>query len=117
ESNRDVKKGISAVCIVKNGTLEKGMFVVSGQSMAPVRIMENFLGTQIQTATFSNPIKIIGWDSLPEVGNSFHSFKTRDEAMAQIEKEKNNPHKEAKSNDTNSSAFAIPVIIKADTGG
>ncbi|MBA3732820.1 translation initiation factor IF-2 [Patescibacteria group bacterium] len=117
ESNRDVKKGISATCIIKNGTLTKSMYITSGLSSAPIRIMENYLGKQIENATFSSPIKIIGWDSLPEVGNEFKSFKSRDEAREQIEKEKelrssNKGEKESIVDTTNS----IPVILKADTG-
>jgi len=117
ESNRDVKKGISAVCIIKNGTLEKGVYVASGQSMTPVRIMENFLGTQVSTATFSSPVKIIGWDSLPEVGQTFQSYKTRDEAITHMENEKKNVTAHKNTYNASSSAHAIPLIIKADTGG
>jgi translation initiation factor IF-2 len=36
--------------IIENGTLESGEFVVSGEALAPVRIMENFLGKAIKTA-------------------------------------------------------------------
>jgi translation initiation factor IF-2 len=31
--------------------------------------MENFLGKQIKEATFSSPIRIIGWNELPAVGS------------------------------------------------
>src|SRR3989344_1511262 len=88
ESNRDVKKGIQATCIIKNGSLEKGMYVTSGVSTAPVRIMQNYLGKDIDKASFSSPISIIGWDSLPEIGATFHAWKTREEAREEIEKEK-----------------------------
>lgn len=114
ESNRDEKKGISATCIVQNGTLHKGMFIVSGTSMAPIRIMENCLGKHIDTATFSSPIVVIGWDSLPEVGSSFTSFTTREEARAEIAK----PHTaKTHTKQEDIAGFRIPVIVKADTGG
>lgn len=43
ESNLDAKKGISATLVVKNGTVTKGKFVSSGTSLAPIRIMEDYL--------------------------------------------------------------------------
>ncbi len=118
ESNRDIQKGISATCIIKNGTLTKGMYIASGISMAPIRIMENYLGKQIDSATFSSPIKIIGWDTLPDVGTAFQSFKTKNEAMAYIEKEKQNPHKISGKNTKEKTlgVHTFPLVVKADTG-
>jgi translation initiation factor IF-2 len=114
ESNRDIKKGISATCIVKNGHLEKGLYVASGQSFAPIRMMENYLGESIDRATLSEPVKIIGWNILPEVGDTFQTYKTRDEAFDYIEKNKNNSHPEEKIETTSDNFF--PIIVKADTG-
>ncbi len=120
ESNRDIKKGISATCIIKNGTLEKGMFVTSGVSSSPVRIMENYLGKQIQKASFSSPVKIIGWDVLPEVGSSFETYSDRDEARESVEKEKTKKLEKTKKKteniETTESVTIIPIIVKADTG-
>ena len=118
ESNRDIKKGISATCIIKNGMIEKGMFIVSGTASSPVRIMENYLGKPLDNATFSSPIKIIGWDELPLVGNGFKVFKERELAREQIKKaretETNNGN--ITSNGSGASTYCIPLILKADTG-
>ncbi len=123
ESNRDIKKGISATCIIKNGTIEKGMYVTSGLSTAPIRIMENYLGRPLDNASFSSPVKIIGWDVLPEVGALFKAHATREEARSEIEKfvekEKETKNKTVVSPTEESleeAVSSIPVIIKADTG-
>src|SRR3989338_5550386 len=50
ESNMDPKRGISSTLLIKNGTLKKGMFVLAGKAMSPVRILENFLGQPIEEA-------------------------------------------------------------------
>ncbi len=116
ESNRDIKKGISATCIIKNGSIEKGLFVASGQAQSPVRIMENYLGKAIDKATFSSPIRIIGWDTLPEVGIEFKTFKTRDEAKnycdSKVQVKKTQNKKEI---NPENPAIEIPIIVKADT--
>ena len=119
ESNRDIQKGISATCIIKNGTMEKGMYITSGVTLAPIRIMENYLGKQMDTASFSSPVKIIGWDSLPIVGDTFESHKTREEAREKIEKEKEIQSSHQNRDFQNNAPLSdnnIPVIIKADTG-
>ncbi|TSC70016.1 MAG: translation initiation factor IF-2 [Parcubacteria group bacterium Gr01-1014_46] len=121
ESNLDGKKGITATCIIKNGTLKKGMFVTSGLATAPIRVLEDYAGKPIQTATFSSPVKIIGWDLLPEVGTSFKAFETREEARAVLEIEKTEQsEKNLKTISTESSEEEnithLPLIVKADTG-
>ncbi len=122
ESNCDIKKGISATCIVKNGRLEKGMYVASGICSAPIRMIENYLGQQVNTAGLSVPVKIIGWDSMPEVGDRFQSYKTRDEAYKHINEYKLEQTKKGIStqnkncNTLNSNIAKFPIIVKADTG-
>ncbi len=120
ESNLDGKKGITSTCIVKNGTLKKGMFVTAGLSTAPIRIIEDFAGKPIQESTFSSPVRIIGWDVLPEVGSTFKAFETREDARLEIEKEKATREAESKKNKKTSGSDAnetyVPLIIKADTG-
>ena len=113
ESTRDIQKGISAVCIIKNGSLEKGEFVATNESIAPIRIIENYLGKPVDSATFSSPIKIIGWDKLPEVGSTFQTFKTKNEAVKYIEKENKKP---INNKQTNISENNLNLVVKADTG-
>ena len=57
ESNLDTKKGITATAIILDGTLRKGEFAVSGNSISPLRIVENFAGKPIESATFSSPVQ------------------------------------------------------------
>ena len=117
ESNCDIKKGISAICIVKNGTIKKGMFIASGTSMSPIRIIENYLGSQIEEASFSSPVKIIGWDKLPEVGNEFFTFKTKNEALDYVEKEREKKKECNTKECEQKTEHTVPIVIKTDTSG
>ncbi len=124
ESNIDPKKGLSATLVIKNGTLEKGMFVAAGESIAPVRIMENFLGENIDQATFSSPVKIIGWDKLAEVGSIFKAYNSKNEALEHVAKEAANKiqtkaknAKEQEPKETQEEQVTVPLIIKADRAG
>ncbi|MDP3645999.1 MAG: GTP-binding protein [bacterium] len=115
EAHRDQKRGIAATLIITEGTLSMGMAVLVGRAVSPVRIMENHLGTAIKTATFSTPVQLVGFDQLPDVGESFTTFKNKREAEAA------RPEVIAKVTaalaEENTEQFSMPVIIRADATG
>lgn len=121
ESNIDSKSGISATLIIKDGTLKSGMFIVTGGCFAPVRIMQNFLGKSIKEATFSSPVRIIGFNNVPDVGLEFVSFKNKKEAEkkavenSELKKEKLKMKTNTVSAEDDKTV--IPVIIKVDVLG
>lgn len=119
ESSLDPKKGISATLVIKNGSMKTGQYVTSGSAGAPVRIMEDFTGTQIRDASFSKPIKIIGFDELPEAGSDFTVFENKKDAQAfNKEIESLGGLKEKEITDTDiKNKLAIPLVIKADVQG
>ncbi len=117
ESNLDTKKGITATVIIKNGTVKSGQFAVSGKSLAPLRIIEDFSGKKITTATFSSPIKIIGWDSVPKVGEKFFCVENKKEAQEAIDKFSEKDLSTDNTSEDSGEKFQIPAIIKADTSG
>ena len=117
ESRLDERRGIHATIIIKNGTLHKGQFLVTGTAMTTTRIMENFLGKPIEAATPGTPVALVGFDSLPSVGVPIAVFDKKKDALAYIEE-----LEFAKSDDkitmiVDNEAKVIPLIIKADVYG
>lgn len=80
EATKDKKRGDSATLIIKNGTLSIGSFIVSKNSVSPIRFIEDFKGDRIDTATFSSPVRIVGFNTLPEVGAPFSVVAKKKEA-------------------------------------
>ncbi|MHB1118243.1 MAG: translation initiation factor IF-2 [Minisyncoccota bacterium] len=122
ESHIDTKRGTSATLIITNGTLKKSSFIIAEESMAPVRAIENFLGKQVPEATFSSPIQITGFDSLPPVGATFRAYATKKEAeAAQIALREERAQKGVKESTRTiplaENALVIPVVIKTDVAG
>ena len=122
ESHLDQRRGPAGSLIVKNGTLKKGDFLVSGEAMAPVRIMEDDKGKNVDIAIMGKPIRITGWSQIPEAGLPFQVTKTKKEAEAIIEKNKlegRNAKGLVKSIpiDATEGTITIPIIIKADATG
>jgi translation initiation factor IF-2 len=124
EAHVDNKRGNTATLIVENGSLNSGEYVVSGESFAPVRIMENFLGKAIKQALPGSPVRIVGFSSLPAVGAKFKTVESKKEAeadandvrrarMSQVE------GNTAKSEDSGEEIqkVLLPIVIKTDVAG
>lgn len=118
EAKRDPQRGIGATCVIKDGTLKSGMFVACGVAIVNTRILESFKGLPIKEATFSSPIHLIGFESMPEVGSIFQSFNTKKEAENYVKIIKNeNLNNKTKEKQAESNAKIIPIIIKTDVSG
>ncbi len=114
EAHRDQKRGIAATLIITEGTLEKGMAVLAGHAVAPVRIMEDHMGRSLKEASFSTPVTLVGFDELPPAGAEFRAFPTKREADTA------RPAAEAAMKIGEIVAderFLLPVIIRADVAG
>lgn len=119
ESSLDAQKGVQATCIIKNGSIESGQVILAGRAMAPVRIMEDFTGATIQEASFSQPVRIIGFDSLPEPGSDFNVFDNKKEAQKFLDELDELSEEQTKelSDEQTAGKVAIPLVIKADVQG
>lgn len=118
ETNVDPKKGISATLIIKDGKIKNGMFVVIKESIAPVRMMEDFSGKKITEAIFSSPIKITGFNKNPEIGFPFKTFMLKKDAEKYILENKEAPQDlNNQTTEKEENKVIIPVVIKADVSG
>ena len=122
ESNMDSQRGISSTLLIKNGTMKKGMFILAGQALAPVRILENFLGQPIDEASFSSPVRIIGFSELPAVGDEFKTYADKNEVKEALIKTEEKLAKETtptlrSGQGVGKNKVTIKMIIKTDTAG
>jgi translation initiation factor IF-2 len=85
EAHVDNKKGIAGSVIIQDGTLTSGNVIVAGNSYAPIRMMENAYGVPVRSATFSTPVRIFGWTTLPIVGTTCDVVATKKEAEALVQ--------------------------------
>jgi translation initiation factor IF-2 len=115
ESRLDPKRGITAVGIIKNGTVSKSTFAASGTAMTPLRFLLDAEGNQSDELSFSSPVQIVGWDKLPPIGSEFKTFLKKDEALEYIDGQKEEAKKPAAAPATD--IRTLPIILKADTAG
>lgn len=69
ESSRSSSYGIEATVIVKSGYLKKRAVLRYNGQEFKVKAIYNWQGKNISQAKPSDPVKIIGWNSLPPVGS------------------------------------------------
>ena len=126
ESKIDVGRGPVATIIVTTGTLKKGDFFVSGLKWGKVRAIINDKGENVNDASPSTPVEILGINGASKAGDDFivldneKEAKTLSENRAEENKEGKNPLSFA----TQESAFSnkvaadeLNLIIKSDVNG
>lgn len=115
EGYQDGKRGMTATLIIENGTLKSGSFVVAGSAYAPVRIMEDFTGKNIREAGLSEPVGVIGFNTIPKVGSRFITVATKKEAEQLVTAHTNGTARPSGYMKTN--LPLVPILIKADVLG
>lgn len=70
ESKMEKGRGIVASVIVEGGTLNIGDVFVSGATCGKVRSITDSCGTRINTCEPSMPVEIVGFDNVPEPGDT-----------------------------------------------
>ncbi len=75
ETNMDSRRGIVASLLILDGSLKIGDYVLSGEATGKIKMLEDFLGKPIESASFSSPVLIIGFSKLPLVGEKFITSK------------------------------------------
>lgn len=121
ESHLDPKKGPEATVLVQNGTLKLGDPVTVGDVFGTIRAMENFQGKKIDHAKPSTPVKILGLNSTPEVGDILQVEESKEAAKNKILKLKKvtlrKKYDLIKSKEKGEGLKKLNIIIIADVQG
>ena len=125
ESKIDVGRGPVATIIVTTGTLKKGDFFVSGLRWGKIRAIINDKGKNIDEASPSTPVEILGINGAAKAGDDFivldneKEAKSLSENRAEEAKEGKNPLSFAtqESAFSDKSAEELNLIIKSDVHG
>jgi len=113
ESHLDRFRGNTTSLIITDGTLHLRDNIKADQIGGKVKILENFQGKPISEATFSSPVKVIGFEKPVLVGAKFLAGDTRGKTADLIEE----PREIGKELGNKDSKIKIPIIIKSDTSG
>ncbi|MDQ5957445.1 MAG: translation initiation factor [Patescibacteria group bacterium] len=118
ESFVDQKRGISATLIIRDGTLPTSGAILTGVALSPIRIIEDFKGKTIKNPIAGEPIKVTGFDTIPQAGSIFISSADKKE-LENVQKETINETKKSVLDPRiyRNAKVVIPVIIKTSSLG
>lgn len=129
EAELDKGKGITATVLVQKGTLRIGDSFVTGVWSGRVRAMFDERGQRIEVAHPSQPVQVIGFDGIPQAGDTFVVLKDEREARnisfqrQQLKREQDFRQSRRVTLDDISKQIKegqvrdLPVIVKADVDG
>src|SRR5213076_1203541 len=123
-------KGPLATILVQNGTLRGGDDFICGQFYGRVRAMYDERGQTVDAAGPSTPVQVLGFEGVPEAGDTFQvmtdAAAARDIAQKRQRLEREAQHRRTGRVKTledfmaeraEGGAAALRIIIKADQGG
>ncbi len=130
EATLDPGKGPLATILVQNGTLHVGDDFICGQFYGRVRAMYDERGQTVDAAGPSTPVQVLGFEGVPEAGDTFQvmadAAAARDIAQKRQRLEREAQHRRSGRVKTledfmaeraEGGAATLRIIIKADQGG
>jgi translation initiation factor IF-2 len=117
ESYMDKLKGPIATAIVQKGILGKKTFIATDLAMAKVRSLQDFTGKDIPEAMPAQPVVILGFETVPAVGEKFKTYASAEAAMANVQKEASKRELGTSILETDPTKKVLNIIVKGDVFG
>lgn len=109
-SKLDARRGGIVGLIVKNGILTQGSLIATKTARGKIKILNDFLGKPVKSLVPSAPALILGFDTLPEIGEEFVCGKEIESLYKGTTAERLDLGK-------NKEETTITLIVKADEAG
>ena len=129
EAKLDKTRGPVASILVQNGTLHVGNTIVAGTAYGRVRAMMNDKGERVEFALPSQPVEVLGFDVVPEAGDTMYAVEV-DKLSRQVVEERKNKIKKDRIKATTKVSLddlfeqisegqvkELNIIVKADVQG
>lgn len=116
ESAMDSQRGALATLLVKKGTLKINDIIAGNSAWARVKHLEDFQGESIQEAGPSTPVVVLGFNTVPSVGEKFVIVVNQKEAEERIAR-KQRKSDEGHLLEVEEGHRIVNVIIKSDVDG
>ncbi len=117
EVEKTPRRGIEATVILKDGILRRGLVIATANAKGKIKILEDFQGKPAKELVPSAPARVLGFESLPQVGEVFTAAadeKTLLEAMPVPQKQITTAEQKI---DRHSSEEETLVLAKAADAG
>ncbi|MCK4355168.1 translation initiation factor IF-2 [Candidatus Parcubacteria bacterium] len=116
EANLNSKRGPTATLLLRDGSLKPGDIVGTGTTMGRIKILQDFQGKIIDKAEPSQPVIVIGFEKVPQIGQKFKIHPNIETAEQYIEKKERKASEPQIVIKTDSQKI-LNLILKADVSG
>jgi translation initiation factor IF-2 len=117
ESYMESQKGLVATVIVEKGILKKKAIIATDLAMAKVKSLQDFQGKEITEAGPGQPAIILGFETVPGVGEKFNTFETAQEALEKLKREEQKREVNTTVLDNDPTKKISHIILKGDVFG
>lgn len=129
ESQLDKGKGVTATVLVQKGTLKVGDPFIAGVVHGRVRAMFDERGKKVFEAGPSTPVLVLGFESAPQAGDTFHIADSerdaREISLKRMQLKREQDHRQVHhitldeiANQISHGGFKeLPIIVKGDVDG
>ncbi|OHA14760.1 MAG: translation initiation factor IF-2 [Candidatus Sungbacteria bacterium RIFCSPLOWO2_12_FULL_41_11] len=125
ESHLDPRRGATATLLLQTGSFIKNDFLAIGGFAESIKILEDFLGRPIESASSSMPVIVASLQHVPVIGDTFASFeeKTDAEKFASSEQIQQSKKIEPLTEETTIEEIAVKekplleIVLKSDVAG
>ena len=88
EASIEKGRGNVVTVIIQDGTLKSGQTLLAGRAMGRSKQLKDDQGNLLKQATPGQPVQLVGFDELPEVGDTFYVVKNEKTAKSIISQRK-----------------------------
>jgi translation initiation factor IF-2 len=127
ESRLDPGRGAVVSVLISRGTLRVGEAIVAGAHWGRVRAMHDHLGQRVTEALPGQPVEVLGFDSVPEAGDTVRVVENdrrarqlaaeRGERLKREQLARQAPRRVSLEDLVASGARELNLVIKADVAG
>jgi len=82
------KRGCVATLLLRNGILKKGEIIATSSVVGKIKRIEDFLGKEVEEARPGQGVLVLGFESLPIMGENFKACSCLEEAKEGLEEKK-----------------------------
>lgn len=116
EAQMDSKQGATATLLVKEGIINTGDVIAGSTTWAKVKQIQDFRGIEIESASPSTPIIILGFQDVPGVGEKFVKVEDQKEAEERVERKKRKSE-EGHLLEIEEGQRVVNIILRSDVDG
>lgn len=117
EAELNRQRGPIATLLVREGALRVGDIVATSSAFGKIKILEDFLGSSLEVAGPSTPVRVVGLGDVPGVGEKFSVHASVEEAGEKAKERQGKVSDGREVLELSADQKVLSLVLKADAHG